>query len=95
MGVMLATAVTSGVAPWWWGALAAGLVVAVVLVVLLHSLLRRVHEIEDGANQIWHTGKLVARNTATVWMLNTTAEAADEIAAEATRHAELLKSKGS
>lgn len=91
---MFATEVASNVAPWWWAALGAGLVVAVVLVILLESLLRRVHEIERGVDQIWHNGKLVARNTATVWMLNTTAEAVDEIAEEATRHAELLKTKG-
>lgn len=91
---MLSTAVTNGVAPWWWAALGAGLVVAVVLVVLLESLLRRVHEIEQGAEQIWHAGKQVARNTATVWMLDKTGEAVEAIAEEATRHARLLKRRG-
>ncbi|MDX1658010.1 MAG: hypothetical protein R3343_04250 [Nitriliruptorales bacterium] len=91
--MLLATEVSSELAGWWWAAVIAGLVVAVVLVVLLESLLRRVLEIERGAEQVWHAGKLVARNTATVWMIGEAADTVDEVAAEATRHAQLFQSK--
>lgn len=87
---MSATAVSSELLPWWGAALALGLVVAIALVVLLQSLLNRVREIEQEAGKVWSAGKDVARNTATVWMLNETAVVVEAIAEEAGRHARLL-----
>lgn len=92
---MLATAVTGALLGWWWAALAAGLVVALVVIVLLHRLLTRVHEIEDGARLVWSTGKAVARNTATTWMFDDTADALEDLRDEALRHGELLRGEGS
>lgn len=92
---MLATAVTGELLGWWWAALAVGLVVAVVVVVLLQRLLNRVREIEDGARLVWTTGKGVARNTATTWMLDETAVALEELRDEAARHRRLLHGEGS
>lgn len=87
---MRATAVTGALLGWWGAALAVGLVVALVVVVLLHRLLTRVHEIEDGARLVWSTGKAVARNTATTWMFDDTADALEELRDEALRHRVLL-----
>lgn len=92
---MLGTAVTGELLGWWWAALAGGLVVAVVVVLLLQRLLNRVHQIEDGARLVWTTGKAVARNTATTWMLNETASALEDLRDEAARHQQLLRGEGS
>lgn len=75
---------------WWWIALAAGLVVAVVAVALLQTLLVHVRRIEDLAQQIWHTGKLVAGNTANTWQLESLSGRLDTLAEEAERHAAVL-----
>lgn len=75
---------------WWAITLGLGLVVAVVVVVLLQAFLNQLRRIERGADQIWHTGKAVARNTATSWQLGTTSARLDALAAEAERHASLL-----
>lgn len=88
---MLGTAVTGELLGWWWAALAVGLVVAAVVVALLQRLLNRVHEIEDGARLIWTTGKGVARNTATTWMLDDTARALEDLRDEAARHRTMLR----
>lgn len=55
---------------YWWITLGAGLVVAVVAVILLHLLLRQVQRVERAASEVWTTGKRVAGNTATTWMLD-------------------------
>lgn len=78
---------------WWAITLGLGLVVAVVAVVLLQIFLRRLHRLEHEAGQIWHTGKLVAQNTATTWQLGVTAERLDSLTDEAGRH-ELLLDEG-
>lgn len=75
---------------WWAITLGLGLVVAVVAVVLLQIFLRRLHRLEHEAARIWHTGKLVARNTATTWQLEVTAERLDALTDEAGRHHQLL-----
>lgn len=54
----------------WWITLGAGLVVAAVAVLLLHLLLRQVQRIERASAEAWMTGKRVAGNTATTWMLD-------------------------
>lgn len=84
--LLLAAELTAETTRWWWVALGAGLIVAVVLVVLLHLLLRRVQEVESGAESIWHHGKQVARNTATAWMVRQTADSLQRIEEEAAHH---------
>lgn len=76
---------------WWWVALGLGLVVAVVAVALLETFYRQVNRIERGAQAIWLTGKQVAANTATTWMLTETADRLDLLAEEALRHDALLR----
>lgn len=75
---------------WWAISLGLGLVVAIVVVVLLQVFLIQLRRIERGADQIWLTGKAVARNTATSWQLGTTSDRLESLAAEAERHAALL-----
>ncbi len=87
---MLLAALPSDVQTMWWIALALGLVVALVVVFLLHTLLREVRRVETNVKILWSTATMVARNTATTWLLNDTAGALEEIKAEALRHDELL-----
>ncbi len=79
---------------YWAVSLLLGLVVAVVAVVLLQIFLQRLHRIERGAEAIWESGKLVARNTATTWMLGTTSAKLDALTAEALRHDAFLRGEG-
>lgn len=90
---MLATAVSGPLLGWWWAALGVGLVVAVVVVLLLHRLLVVVRQIEDGAQAVWATGKELAGNTATTWMLDSTGATLEELRDELGRHAALLERK--
>jgi hypothetical protein len=76
---------------YWAISLALGLVVAVVAVVLLQLFLNQVRRIERGAEAIWESGKLVARNTATTWMLGTTSDKLDALTTEAMRHDAFLR----
>ncbi len=77
---------------YWAISLGLGLVVIVAAVVLLQMLLNEVHRVERGAGAIWATGKQVARNTATTWMLSTVSGRLDRLTAEALRHDEFLRS---
>ncbi len=70
----------------WWLTLGLGLVVALVAVLLLQIFYMKVRRIEAGASQIWETGKQVARNTATTWMLHQTTVRLDDLTEEALRH---------
>jgi len=79
---------------YWAISLLLGLVVAVVAVVLLQLFLNRLRRIERGAAAIWESGKLVARNTATTWMLGTTSDKLDALTAEALRHDAFLRGEG-
>lgn len=79
---------------YWAVSLLLGLVVAVVAVVLLQVFLNRLRRIERGAEAIWESGKLVARNTATTWMLGTTSDKLDALTAEALRHDAFLRGEG-
>lgn len=63
----------------WWVALALGLVVTVVAAVLLAATVRVARQINAGAQQIWVTGKLVARNTAQIPLLAQTNQVAADI----------------
>lgn len=76
---------------WWWVALGLGLVVAVVAVVLLETFYRQVRRIERGAEAIWLTGKQVAANTSTTWMLGETSDRLDLLTEEALRHDAFLR----
>lgn len=75
----------------WWIALGAGLVVAIALVALLHLLLTRVRQVEQGVAEVWRAGGHVARNTAAAWMLDRTAGSLEGLEAEADLHAEHLR----
>lgn len=79
---------------YWAISLVLGLVVAVVAVVLLQLFLNQVRRIERGAEAIWESGKGVARNTATTWLLGTTSEKLDALTAEALRHDAFLRGEG-
>ncbi len=70
----------------WWLTLALGLVVCLVAVTLLQIFYRKVRRIEAGSDAIWETGKQVARNTATTWMLHQTTVRLDGFTAEALQH---------
>lgn len=83
-------ALPSDVETMWWITLALGLVVALVVVFLLHTLLREVRRIDSNVKTLWNTATMVARNTATTWLLNDTAEGLEAIKEEALRHDELL-----
>lgn len=74
----------------WWITLAVGLVVAVIVVVLLQLLLNAVRLVRRNVDELWHTATTVARNTATTWQLNQTADSLDVLKAEALRHDALL-----
>jgi len=76
---------------YWPVTLLLGLVVAVVAVVQLQLFLNRLRRIERGAEAIWESGKLVARNTATTWLLGTTSDKLDALTAEALRHDAFLR----
>lgn len=79
----------------WAVTLGLGLVVAVAAVVLLQMLLNEVHRIELGARAIWEMAQLVARNTATTWMLGKTSERLDRLTEEALRHDAFLRTGSS
>lgn len=63
----------------FWVSLAIGLLVTVVAAILLSYIVRVAGQINDGAEQIWTTGKLVARNTAQIPLLIDTNQAAADI----------------
>ena len=70
----------------WWMTLGIGLAVALVAVVLLQIFYRQVRRVEAASEAIWETGKQVARNTATTWMLHQTTVRLDNLTEEALRH---------
>lgn len=70
----------------WWMTLGIGLAVAAIAVVLLQTFYRQVRRIEAGSEAIWETGKQVARNTATTWMLHQTTVRLDGLTEEALAH---------
>lgn len=70
----------------WWLTLGLGLAVALIAVALLQIFYRLVRRIETGSEAIWETGKKVARNTATTWMLHQTTVRLDSLTDEALRH---------
>lgn len=75
---------------WWWATLGLGLIVAIVVVILLQALLIAVRHIEDNVKVLWQTATTLARNTATSWLLDDTADKLEDLKAEAVRHDALL-----
>ena len=74
----------------WWITLLVGLVVAVIVVALLHILYRTVRRIETNVISLWEQATRVARNTATTWLLDDTADSLEDLKAETRRHDEFL-----
>lgn len=77
----------------WTIALGMGLVVEAAVIVLLSLLISLVGDIERNVDDVWSTAILVARNTATTWMLGQTAVATADLGNETSLHAKLLQSK--
>jgi len=77
----------------WKIALGMGLVVEAAVIVLLSMLISLVGDIERNVDDVWSTAILVARNTATTWMLGQTAVATADLGTEVGLHAQLLQSK--
>ncbi len=77
----------------WTIALGMGLVVEAAVIVLLSMLVSLVGDIERNVDDVWSTAILVARNTATTWMLGQTAVATADLGTEVGLHARLLQSK--
>jgi len=77
----------------WTIALGMGLVVEAAVIVLLSMLISLVGDIERNVDDVWSTAILVARNTATTWMLGQTAVATADLGSEVGRHVDLLQSK--
>lgn len=77
----------------WTIALGMGLVVEAAVIVLLSLLISLVGDIERNVDDVWSTAILVARNTATTWMLGQTAVATADLGGEVGLHVDLLESK--
>lgn len=77
----------------WTIALGMGLVVEAAVIVLLSLLISLVGDIDRNVEDVWSTAILVARNTATTWMLGQTAVATADLGTEVGLHAQLLESK--
>ena len=87
------TAYTSQQLSFWTIALGMGVVVEAAVIVLLSMLVSLVKDIERNVDDVWATAILVARNTATTWMLGQTAVATADLGTEVGLHAQLLESK--
>ena len=77
----------------WTIALGMGIVVEAAVIVLLSMLISLVGDIERNVEDVWSTAILVARNTATTWMLGQTAVATADLGNEVGLHADLLQSQ--
>ena len=84
---------TSQQLSFWTIALGMGVVVEAAVIVLLSMLVSLVKDIERNVDDVWATAILVARNTATTWMLGQTAVATADLGTEVGMHAQLLESK--
>jgi hypothetical protein len=74
----------------WWVTLGLGAVVISAVILLLSLLVVLVDDIDKNLREVWDTATRLAQNTATTWMLNTAAGAADELRTEVRRHSELF-----
>ncbi len=84
-------ALSNGVELAWGLGLAIGLVVAVVVWTLLELLRRTVKDVDAGTTAIWTAGKLVAQNTQTTHLLQTTKARGGDLLAELGEHARLAE----
>jgi len=84
-------ALSNGVELAWGLGLAIGLVVAVVVLTLLELLRRTVKDVDAGTTAIWTAGKLVAQNTQTTHLLQTTKARGGDLLAELGEHARLAE----
>jgi len=88
---MTLLALSNGVELAWGLGLAVGLVIAVVVWTLLEVLRRTVRDVNEGAAAIWTAGKLVAQNTQTTHLLQTTKARGGDLLAELGEHARLAE----
>ena len=86
---MTVLALSDGVELAWALGLVVGLVVAVVVWTLLEILRRTVRDVDEGATAIWTAGKLVAQNTQTTHLFQTTKARGGDLLAELGEHARL------
>jgi len=84
-------ALSNGVVVAWWVALGVGLVVALVVWFLLEWLRRTVVAVDEGVTAVWTTGKLVAQNTQTTYLLQTTKARVADLLEELQKHANLME----
>lgn len=56
----------------WWATLGFGLVVALLVWGLLELLRRAVNDVDREVSEVWRNGKLLAQNTQTTHLLETT-----------------------
>ncbi|MCP9486186.1 MAG: hypothetical protein MSC30_10010 [Gaiellaceae bacterium MAG52_C11] len=84
-------ALSNGVELAWSLGLVVGLVIAVVVWTLLEVLRRTVRAVDEGATAIWTAGKLVAQNTQTTHLLQTTKARGGDLLAELGEHARLAE----
>lgn len=80
---------------YWWLALGLGLLAAVVATILLQLFYLQLRRIERDALALWETGKQVASNTATTWLLGDISAGLNQLITEAGRHEQLLRGVGS
>ncbi len=88
---MMLLALSNGVELAWGLGLVIGLVIAVVVWTLLEVLRRTVRDVDEGATAIWTAGKLVAQNTQTTHLLQTTKARGGDLLAELGEHARLAE----
>lgn len=88
---MTLLALSNGVELAWGLGLAVGLVIALVVWMLLEALRRTLRDVDEGATAIWTAGKLVAQNTQTTHLLQTTKARGGDLLAELGEHARLAE----
>lgn len=77
----------------WWITLAVGLVVALVVWGLLEALRRTVNQIDEGVSELWDSGKRVAQNTQTSYLLGATVARGTELVEEVELHRQAQRSQ--
>ncbi|MGH9179795.1 MAG: hypothetical protein ACRD0N_14735 [Acidimicrobiales bacterium] len=90
----MTAALSSDQVTFWWITLGLGLVVNVVVAVLLMLLTSLVRDVDRAVAEVWDEAAGVATQTATTWMLATTASLATDLRDETRKHAELLAGAG-
>jgi hypothetical protein len=88
--VLVLADVASEHVTFWWVTLGLGAVVISAVILLLSLLVTLVNDIDQNLREVWDTATRLAQNTATTWMLNNAAQAADELRGELRRHSELF-----